>query len=109
MSKWYNKVLEVHNIVDFNDNWTNLLIVVKSSDKDYDFYNKLCSDYVVIKYLYLINNNNKEYVYKHLFLLSVIKTKDKLNLNFHQNECDERDRMNIMRYIKLNKLRSKIK
>lgn len=107
MSKWYNKVLSIDNVIEVKDGWTELRLIINNM-YDYDFYNEMCNNYTVIRYLYF-TNNNKEYVFKHLFLLSVVKTSDdKLSINFHQNNCDKQDQMNIIRYIKLNKLRTKI-
>jgi hypothetical protein len=108
MSKWYNKVLEISDVIEFKDGWTELKIIIKDTNEDFKFYTDMCKEYTVIRYLYF-TTDNKEYVYKHLFLLSVAKaTNKRLVLSFHQNECDKKDKMDIIRYMKLNKLKLNI-
>lgn len=114
MSSWYEGILEIDDIYDYQYDKDVFSIRLKDKEK-FTYYSKCLGEYLVFRYVYVDCTCNSYYkskfkIFKNCFVLSAIREKDGFIVNFNYGENLKDDELkNVLRGIKLNKLKRKIK
>jgi len=116
MSSWYDGVLEINDIKDYQHDFQGMIQISINDDK-LKYFTKAMGNYVVYKYLCLdcscnVNNlySKKLRIYKNCFISEIKLDKSKgLIISFIGTDATNDEYNNIIRGIKLNKLKKKIK
>ena len=115
MASWYEGVLEIDDIKDYQYDYNGFMIRPNNNDK-FSYYTKCLSDYVVFRYVYLDctcnpYKKNKFIIFKNCFVSGANRESDgNFVINFYYGEkLKGDDEINVLRGIKLNKLKKKIK
>ncbi len=116
MASWYEGILEIDDIYDYEyDHNDKFHIRTKNIDR-FKYYTECLSEYIVFRYVYVDCTCNeycksKFMIFKNCFVSGVIRESDgNFIVNFYYGEKVKDDEiMFVLRGIKLNKLKKKIK
>ena len=116
MASWYEGVLEIDDIYDYQyDSNDTFMIRTKNVDK-FKYYTECLSEYIVFRYV-CVDCSSNQYtkssfmIFKNSFVSGVSRESDgKFVVNFYFGEKLKDDELfSVMRGIKLNKIKKKIK
>lgn len=113
MSKWFDGILELKDIKNYQFSFSVLEITFDDYDK-IKYYSNCFSEIVVFKYVYLDCSSNKMSrknirIFKNCFITSMKINNEDFIINFHYSEETKDEEYNIvLRGIKINKLKMKI-
>lgn len=114
MASWYDGILEITDIKDYQHDFQGMFQVIVSADK-LPFYAKAMSEYVVYRYICMDCSCNKyskkRYeVIKNCFITAINNDKKKgLVISFTSTKVTDEEYNMVLRGIKLNRLKEKIK
>ena len=116
MASWFEGILEIDNINDYQyDKHDTFMIRTKNVDK-FKYYTECLSDYIVFRYVYIDCTCNeytrdKFMIFKNCFVSGAIREADgNFIINFYYGEKVKNDEISfVLRGIKLNKIKKKIK
>lgn len=114
MASWYEGILEITDIKDYQHDFQGMFQIIVSVDK-LNFYAKAMSEYTVYRYICIDCSCNpyfkKKYeIWKNSFICGVnIDKKKGLVISFITNKVTDEEYDTVLRGIKLNKLKKKIK
>lgn len=114
MASWYEGILEIDNIKDYQHDFQDMFQIIVSEDK-LNFYTKAMGEYTVYRYICMDCSCNfyfkKKYeVMKNCFINGIKIDKQKgLIISFISTKVTDEEYNMVIRGIKLNKLKKKIK
>ena len=115
MSSWYNDVLEINDIYDYTYNNSDTF-AIRFKDKNlFTYYTKCLGEYIIFRYIYVDCSCNPYYknkykIFKNCFITTATREDKGFVVIFTFGEVlKEDDYKNVLRGIKLNKLKKKMK
>jgi hypothetical protein len=106
MSKWYDNILEVNDIIGISINSDTISLTIKNNK--IDFFKKSFADCIVFRYLYLNFNDKPPLSYKNCFIIDISIYDKEFSILFNNGELlNKEEHLSLMRGIKLNKIINK--
>jgi hypothetical protein len=117
MSKWADKILEINDIYDYTYNHTDTFAIRFKDKNIFAYYTKCLGEYIVFRYVDVdcscneyVNRKQTHKIYRNCFITTTTRENDGFVVVFtFGEELKDEEYKSVLRGIKLNKLKKKIK